>query len=83
MRLRKFHHVEDESRRPLAALMQDTECRIIPFGDALNSHLAFEHGIGVIQNRVNGMRGVSVARQFEERCARAEPSFKLFSGRHP
>ena len=68
-----LHHVENESQRSVAALLHDAECRIVAVGDALNSDLAFQDAVGIIQHRINGMSGVSVARQFEQRRTRPDP----------
>jgi hypothetical protein len=56
-----LHHVENKCRRPLAALMHDAQRRIITCSDTLNSYLAFQDGIGIIQHRIDGMRGIPVA----------------------
>src|ERR1700731_1723086 len=52
--------------------MHDAERWIIPFSNASYAHLALQNGIGVIQHRIDGVCGISVGRQFEERWLHPE-----------
>ena len=52
--------------------MHDAERWIIPFSNASYAHLALQNGIGVIQHRIDGVCGISVGRQFEERWRHPE-----------
>ena len=72
--LRPFglHHVEHKGRRSLPPLMHDALRRIEAFGDDLNSDLTFKHGVGIIQNCIDWMRRVPVARQLVKRRSRAD-----------
>ena len=44
--------------------MKEANCRIVPIGDDLYPDLAFKHSIGVIQNCIDRMRGISIRADF-------------------
>ena len=53
--------------------MKKPNCRIIPIRDNLHSDLAFEHGVGIIQYRIDRVRGISIRAYFvSARRARAD-----------
>jgi hypothetical protein len=51
----RLHHVEDESRRTVPVVMHDAEHRVIALRNQPDLHLALKDGVGVIQDRVDGM----------------------------
>jgi hypothetical protein len=50
-------------------LMHDAEPWIITFGDELNPHVALKDGIGIIQHRIDGMHGITIACQLKDRVS--------------
>ncbi len=40
--------------------MQVTDVRVQTLGDGRDAHLAFEHRVSVVENRVHGVAGVTV-----------------------
>jgi len=55
-----FHEVEHKFRRSIPALVHDADCRIIAVGNGFDPHLAFEDGVRVVEDRIDGMRGVTI-----------------------
>ena len=62
-----FHQIENEFRRSVAALVHNSNCRIITVRNCLDPHLAFQHRISVIEDRIDRVRRVAIARQVERR----------------
>jgi len=65
----RLHEVEHEFRRSVSALVHDPDCRVVSVGNHFDPQLGFEDRIGVIEDRVDRVRGVAIAGQMKWRRA--------------
>jgi hypothetical protein len=67
LRSLRLREVEDELRRPIPALVHNANSWVIPVGNRLDAKPAFENRVGIVQDRVDGVRCIAIARQMEWR----------------
>ncbi len=58
---RRLHQIENESRRTIAPFVHNSYGWVVSVRNRIDLNLAVQDRIGVIQNRIHGMRGISIS----------------------